>query len=84
MSNEETYTLGATAPSLELIRDMLRSDYDGIKRDMQTLKRNVASVNLVLEGMEEKLEMMEEVALTLIDDTLKGNANNEIRIVKVD
>lgn len=83
MSNEERiYKLGATAPTLETIRDFLRNDRDLIRREIAKLSSDIERMGTTLERLQGRINEMDEVALDLLDKIIEGNAETTIQVIE--
>jgi len=82
MSDEvTTYKLGATAPTLETIRDFLRDDHAEIKRTLATISQRSKAMVTTVERVQEQVDGLAEW-IDFLDKTIEANANTTIKVVE--
>jgi hemerythrin-like domain-containing protein len=82
MSDEvTTYKLGATAPSLETIRDFLRDDHAEIKRTLAVMSQRSKAMVTTIEGVQKQVDTLAEW-IDLLDKTIEANANTTVKVVE--
>ena len=80
--DKPTYKLGATAPTLETIRDFLRDDHKNVQAAIDQLSAQIDRLIDVRSTLQERVNMMDEVALDLLDDIIERNANTTFQVVE--
>ena len=71
---EKLFKLGASAPALEGIRDILRIHHEQMERHYKQAQRGVETANNWLARLREDIDEYDEW-IEFIDDIIKGNAN---------
>jgi len=82
MSDEtQTYKLGATAPTLEMIRDFLREDHAEIKRTLALISQRSKAMVTTVERVQEQVDSLAEW-IDLLDNIIATNADITIKRVE--
>lgn len=73
--------LGASAPALESIRDIMLMNYEALEHNVAALARGATEVQEALTRVQNDVDEYKEW-IDFIDDIIKGNANTKVQRVE--